>query len=95
MIRLQGAEWRREMPNLELVSYIESLHGNICIYLKKKGTKKPIFSHWLNDTEKEKFNTCKENIPKHVWPEKKSKEKTNVDKTKDQTCYSREYATDG
>ena len=52
--RLQGKEWEEKKDDLEETLYYENVNGNIkCFYRDKQGR---IYSHWLNDKEKEEHN---------------------------------------
>lgn len=57
MKRLQGREFADMKPQLEMIGYTKSSHGNYCAFMKLKGgndyTKK--FSHWLNNDEAKQF----------------------------------------
>jgi hypothetical protein len=74
--RLQGKEFREMIPELALTSYTESLHGNICCYFKRKGTKR-YYKHWLNDDEKKSFEPYKNIVPKRVFKDKRSEDTCN------------------
>lgn len=63
MIRLQGSEFYRELPELTMVAYSESRNGNICGYYSYFGSNRVDVYHWLSDYEKAEFL---KNIPDYL-----------------------------
>lgn len=56
MIRLQGKEFQDKKPYLKMVGYQVSLNGNIRAIMKYRlGYSKKRYTHWLNESEKERF----------------------------------------
>lgn len=55
MIRLQGYEMTKMRHKVKFISYSESKNGNIRVNLALKKGERPIYYHWLNEIEKEKF----------------------------------------
>lgn len=65
MIRLQGSEFYRELPELTMVAYSKSPNGNICGYYSYFGSNRVDVYHWLSDYEKNEFlKKIPDNLPK-------------------------------
>lgn len=60
MKRLQGAEWHNNKKFFKMKNWTVSDNGNYRVEVidKRDGN---IYSHWLNEQEKEKFEKVKEN----------------------------------
>ena len=58
--RLQGKEWHDNKPFFKMRAYSVSSNGNIRVEVKDKRNGR-VFSHWLNEVEKDKFIPVKEN----------------------------------
>jgi hypothetical protein len=57
MKRLQGKEFADMKPQLEMIGYTKSSHGNYCAIMKVAGSKNYSrkYSHWLNNDEAKQF----------------------------------------
>lgn len=62
--RLQGRLFQRALPELVMVGYSESAHGNICGYYRRLDEDRVTVYHWMNDEEKYTFLNSDSDLPK-------------------------------
>lgn len=64
MKRLQGKEWQEIKKNVKLIGYFENKgNGRIKVFTRVKVPGGMIIYHWLNDTERAKFEEHKHKYP--------------------------------